>query len=367
MVTEDWYFASHRLHLAKAALSAGFRVGVLTNVSKLGPYIGHQGITLFDWTIRRRSFNPFTEFKSIRQLVSTYRRFKPDIVHHVALKPVIYGALAARLANVSRRVQALGGLGFVFTSRRFSARLLLPVIKWLYAIALAGERTRLIVQNKDDKRLLTRAGVIEPNRIRLIRGAGVATAEFIPRDEPSDPPIVMLPSRLLWDKGVGDFVQVAKIVNAKNRTIRFVLVGDPDEENPSSVPIEKVKAWCRGGVVEWWGRQDDMPSVLSKAHIVCLPSYREGLPKVLLEAASCARPIVTYDVPGCREVVQHNKNGLLVPFQGIERFAEAVQQLIPDREMRQRMGKAGREMVLKNFSQEMIANQTLEVYRELLH
>lgn len=367
VVTEDWYFMSHRLHLAQAAMAAGFSVGVVTRVSTLGRTIENFGITLFNWRIRRRSYNPFAELRAIGQLIAVYRRFKPDIVHHVALKPVIYGALAGSLAHVDRMVQALGGLGFVFTSRRLSARILRPVVKTLYSAALAGKNTRLIIQNRDDAHLLTRAGVIHRDRIRLIRGSGVDTDVFAPSDELAGPPMVMLPSRLLWDKGIGDFVRVAKIVKAASSACRFVLVGDPDDENPSSVPVERVKAWCREGIVEWWGRREDMPTVLPRAHIICLPSYREGLPKVLLEAASCARPIVTYDVPGCREAVKHGRNGFLVPFQRIDRFAETVQQLLADCDLRRRMGKAGRERVLENFSQEMVASQTLEVYRELLH
>jgi glycosyltransferase involved in cell wall biosynthesis len=366
VVTEDWYFVSHRLHLAEAAKAAGYHVGLMTRVSRHKEVIEQSGIELFDWRIRRRSFNPLNEFDAIRQLVSTYRRFKPRIVHHVALKPVIYGAMAARMAGVECIVQALGGLGFVFSSNRLSARSILPVIKRLYSAALAGRRTRLILQNPDDCNLLINAGVIAHDRIRLIRGSGVDTGWFSPKEEDAGLPIVMLPSRLLWDKGVGDFVEIARRFRQEGKEARFVLVGDPDDENPSSVPIETIRSWCREGIVEWWGRREDMPFIISQSHVVCLPSYREGLPKSLLEAASCARPIVTYDVPGCREVVNHGENGLLVPLHNIDMLAGAVRSLVDSQTMRRRMGVAGRELVLRFFSAEMVAEQTLEIYQELM-
>jgi glycosyltransferase involved in cell wall biosynthesis len=366
IVTEDWYFVSHRLHIALAARKAGFEVGVVTRISRHRDLIERYGIEIFDWQINRRSFNLLNEMVSIRQLIEAYRRFRPSIVHHVALKPVIYGALAAKLTGVRRVVQALGGLGFIFLSERHWARALRPVVYLLLSAALSGSHTRLILQNPDDRDKMLHMGVISPNRINLIRGAGVDTTRFVPLAENGNPPIIMLPARLLWDKGVGEFVEAARCFKQRGTNARFVLIGEPDEGNPASVPLTTIHSWCADGTVEWWGQCDDMPTILSQAHVVCLPSHGEGLPKSLLEAASCARPIVTYDVPGCREVVIDGKNGFLVPFKNLDKLVEAIDTLLMDSSLRACMGVAGREMILDAFSQEEISRQTLELYHQLL-
>lgn len=367
VVTEDWYFVSHRLHLAVAAIEAGYHVGLVTRISRHRELIKRCGIELFDWQISRRSHNLLREFHTIRRLIEVFRVFRPDVVHNVAIKPVLYGALAARLIGINKVVHALGGLGFVFSSSRLSAYLLRPFIKMLFLAALAGKSTRLILQNPDDRQLLLHAGVIPAERICLIRGAGVDTVRFAPSKEPAGALIIMLPARLLWDKGIGDFVQTAERFRRQGINARFVLVGGPDEDNPASVPKKQIRSWCSEGLVEWWGHRDDMPNVLSQAHVICLPtSYGEGLPKSLLEAASCARPIVTYDVPGCREVVRDGQNGFLVPLKNIDKLGEALLRLLGDPKLRRRMGANGRNLVLNEFSQEKVARETIDLYRGLL-
>jgi glycosyltransferase involved in cell wall biosynthesis len=366
VVSEDWYFVSHRLNLARAAIRAGYEVGLITRVSSQRDIIESTGITVIDWNIIRRSGHPWQEIKSLVDLWQGIRFFQPDLVHAVAVKPVVYAALACRFSGVKARVAALGGLGFIFSSSKKSARFLRPLIVSLFRFALAGKKSLLILQNPDDSTLLLSAGVVSKKQIRLIRGAGVDIEAFAPAQAPRKNQMIILPARMLWDKGVGEFVEAARHIRAQRTDVRFVLVGTFDEQNPESVPFEQLSKWNEEGVVEWWGRMDNMPEVYRQSSIVCLPSYREGLPKSLLEAASCGLPIVTYDVPGCREVVQDKVNGFLVPLRDTQRMVESLLELIDNPDVCARMGMAGREMVVKEFSQEMIADQTMKVWEEIL-
>ena len=367
VVSEDWYFLSHRLPLAKVALQSGYEVGLISRFSTKRDIIESAGIKVIDWKISRRSSNPLQEIFTLCDLWRGIRSFRPDIVHAVALKPVIYSAIVCLLSGIRARVSALGGLGFVFSSSKKTANFLRPFILFLFKFALSGKKSFLILQNPDDAEILTTAGVISESHIRMIRGAGVDTQSFFPAQNIPDKPLVILPARMLWAKGIGEFVNVARRVRIQRPDARFVLVGAPDDENLESVSVEQLENWVRDGVVEWWGRCENMPDVYRQATIACLPtSYGEGLPKALLEAASCEIPIVTYDVPGCREVVEDGINGFLVPLKNEERLFAALMKLIEDPDLCKRMGAAGRKMVLDHFSQEQVAEETMRVWDELL-
>lgn len=365
-ITEDWYFCSHRLPLALAAQDAGYDVAVVTHVNEYGEAIRRAGIRLISLNLSRRGMSLLPELAVVARLTALYRKEKPDIVHHVAMKPVLYGSLAARLSGVPYVVNALAGMGYVFTSGQLMARLLRPAIGRAFRVLLNSKRSCLILQNKDDRDVFIRKRFINGDRIRLIRGSGVDTAVFPPIPEPAGIPIVILASRMLRDKGIIEFVEAARQLKARGVDARFVLVGDTDLHNPTAIQKEQLTAWQEEGVVEWWGRCDDMPMVLAQAHIVCLPSYREGLPKVLLEAASCGRPIVTTDTNGCREIVRNGENGLLVPVRSTVELANAIQSLIENKELRQKMGIRGREIVVSEFAIEKVVAETLAVYRDLL-
>lgn len=366
LVTEDGYFVSHRLNLAKAAIASGYRVALLTRVARHRGVIEASGVEVFDWSIKRGSINPWAELRALKGVFAALRHFRPDLMHAVALKPVLYAAIAGRLTGIEARVFALGGVGFIFSSQKFLALLLRPLLVLAFRWVLGGEHSRLILQNPDDLRTLLAARMFDARHIRLIRGAGVDTGVFSPRDEAPGIPLVVLPARMLWDKGVGEFVASARALRAKGIAARFVLVGEPDTHNPECVPIPQIEAWVAEGVVEWWGHRDDMPEILSQAAVVCFPSYREGLPKALLEAASCARPIVAFDVPGCREVVVDGVNGFLVPFNDVLALAVALEKLLGDADLRRRMGDAGRDLVMREFSQEKVATGTMRVWLEAL-
>ena len=365
-VTEDWYFWSHRLALAQEAKRRGYEVLVATRIDQYGDRIREQGFRVVPLNIQRRSTNFWSELSAVLEITNIYRREKPDIVHHVAMKPVLYGSIAARIARVRHVVNALAGLGYVFTSRQLKARCLRSIIRIFFRLLLNHRRSRLILQNIDDRALFVKANLVSEDKICLIRGSGVDVNIFSPSSEHGGIPVVVLVSRMLWDKGVKEFVAAAELLKKRQMKARFVLVGDRDSHNPSSVPEKMLQDWSRVGIVEWWGKKENISEVFSQATIACLPSYREGLPKVLLEAAACGLPIVTTDAPGCRDVVRHEDNGLLVPVRSTIELADALERLIEDPQLCREMGARGREIVVKEFAVEKVVAETMALYEELL-
>jgi glycosyltransferase involved in cell wall biosynthesis len=366
LVTEDWYFVSHRLELARAAVAAGYRVVVATRVSRQGAAIRDAGCELRPLGWRRAGNSPWSHLAALRELVHLYRDLRPDLVHHVALKPVIFGAWAAWRAGVAWRVDALAGLGFVFSSTTPRARLLRPLVRLLLRRALAGDGERTIVQNRGDWEVLVEGGIVPPQRVRLIRGAGVALSDYPPGPQRADPPMVVLVARLLWEKGIGEFVAAADELRAAGVLARFVLVGDPDPDNPSSIPDDQIQRWRDSGVVECWGHRPDVPGILAAASIFCLPTrYGEGIPRSLLEAGAAGLALVATDSPGCREVIQDGVNGLLVPPGDGPALVAALRRLLDAPAERSRFGAAARETIAREFTLDRVISETLAVYREL--
>lgn len=366
VVTEDWYFVSHRLPLALGAMKAGMDVAVATNVAEHGELIKGMGIELHPWRIKRGSTHLWFEFQALCSLAKIYRRVNPDVVHQVAIKPVIYGSLAAKFARRPKLVNALGGMGSLFTAREGQRSLLRSLVLAGFRALLSTRGSALILQNPDDRDLLIKACCLRESAIHLIRGAGVDTKTFAVEPEPDGVPVVVLPARMLADKGIFEYVAAARELKAQGIKARFLLVGGNDECNPANISVEKLQAWVSEGVVEWLGRRNDMPAILAASTIVCLPSYREGLPKALLEAAACGRPIITTDVPGCREVVHHGENGLLVPARDAKALSAAIAGLLENSDLRLEMGRKSRQMALSHFSEESVVRDTLDVYLHLL-
>lgn len=365
-VTEDWYFCSHRMDIAVAAIDAGYSVSLVTRVSSYAEVIKDKGIKLISIKLSRRSRNPIRELITITLLVRIFYRESPDLVHNVAIKPIIYGSIAACITRVPAVVNALGGLGYIFISRKPIVKVLRFAVGIIYRLTLNARRAITIVQNQDDFNLLRSAKIVREDKTVLIKGSGVDLEIFMPSELPGEIPIIILPGRILWDKGVGEFVQAARCLKKKGVSARFVLVGDIDPDNPASVDKDAVEGWVDEGVVEWWGRRDDMVDVYRSVNIVCLPSYREGLPKVLIEAAASARPIVTTDVPGCREVVVSGENGFLVSPRNSKALAEALEALAGNRELQKKMGDRGREKAVREFSIKQVVDKTLNIYRKQL-
>jgi len=366
LVTEDWYFCSHRLPLGIAARSRGYDVTVATRVRRHAETIRDAGLKLIPLQWSRHGHNPLEELGALREILSVYRRERPDIAHHIAVKPVLYGSIAARLTGTQAVVNAIAGLGYLESSTDVRARILGPIVQTGYQLLLNRPNSRLIVQNPDDSRALVERGIIDAGRVALIRGSGVDLSRFAPAREPDGMPIVVLPARLLRDKGVMEFVEAAATLRAEGLSARFALVGDPDPEHPGAISTADLERWQKQGAVECWGWREDMVEVFQHCHLVCLPSYREGLPKALLEAAACARAIVTCDVPGCREVVHDGDNGLLVPPRDSTALAAALKRLLQDDALRIRMGQRGRERAVGEFSIERVVADTLSVYQGCL-
>ena len=364
LVTEDWYFVSHRLALAKAAQAAGYDVSVVTRVARHGDMIRDAGFELVAMPFDRSGLDPIKETKTLAALIQIYRRIRPDVVHHVAMKPVLYGSVAARATGVPRVINALMGLGYVFTSDNRRARILKPAVRAALKAALTGKSTHVIVQNEDDRTLFSAEGLVRPQQLHLIRGSGVDLAAYPETPPPKGRPRIVLPARVLRDKGVVEFVEAARILKASGVDAEFVLAGAPDPVNPASLSEREIVAWVDEGLITYLGWRDDMAAVIASATIVCLPSYREGLPKALLEAAAMARPIVATDVPGCREIVRDGENGVLVPARDSAAMAGALQRLIDDPDLCRRLGTTGRRMVEDAFSLDHVIAQTLAVYRQ---
>lgn len=361
-ITEDYYVVSHRLPLAVAAQAEGYDVAIVTRERNSGDLIRRAGLRVIPFENARGSLNPFADIRTIARLIAVYRRERPAIVHHVAMKPVLYGSVAAKLVPGARVVNAIAGMGWLFTAGEGRARWLQPVVRQaLKRLAAAG---LTIVQNQDDAAMLVELGM-QASRIRLIPGVGVDLDLFRPSPPPSGPPTVVMPARLLRDKGVGEFVEAARLLRSRGVDARFVIAGEPDPLNPASVTLADVRAWTSEGLIEHPGFVADMPGLLARSHIVCLPSYREGLPKSLIEAAAAGRAIVTTDVPGCREAVRDGYNGFLVPPRSATELATALERLIGDPALRDEMGRHGRLVAERRFGQDAIIRQTLALYDEL--
>jgi glycosyltransferase involved in cell wall biosynthesis len=363
LVTEDWYFVSHRLALAAEAKNAGYDVSVATRELKHGGKIRELGVRVIPFQMSRRGGNPVSE---ILRLIKLFKKERPDIVHLVALKPVIYGGIACRIVGVPHSIGAVAGLGWLFTNSGRLQRWIQPIFRKILALLLSSPRFTTIVQNPDDFQFLL-AGGVHKDRIQMVRGSGVDVNVYTPANASPPPPLtVILVARMLWDKGIGEFVEAARILKPQFDGVRFVLVGDPDPANPAAIPISKLNEWNGQNGIEWLGRQDEVGSFLQQAHIACLPSYREGLPKSLLEALAVGLPVVTTDAPGCREVVRPGFNGLLVPVKDSGALARALAQLLSDEKLRAQMGENSRQLAISDFSESIINRQVLDLYRKVL-
>ena len=363
----EWYLYNFRRSLAMTLRDAGHEVLL---VSPPGPYGEKLQALGFRWLpapMQRLSLNPLRELALLWWLYRLLRSEKVDLVHGFTIKCVVYGALAARLAGVSARVSAVAGMGYVFISVSAKARLLRPLVRLLMRAALDGSNARLILQNPDDVTLFKQARLMQPQRIRLIPGSGVDCQRFVPAATRGERPFtVVLPARLLWDKGVAEYVEAAQILRAEGRDIIFQLAGEPDAGNPAAVPVTTVQDWVAAGLVQWLGHVSDMPGLFQSVDAVILPSYREGLPKGLIEAGACGLPLVTTDVPGCREVVEDGVSGLLVPMKDAAALAVAIARLQDDSDLCAQLGQAARAKALSEFDEKIVIARTLEVYRELL-
>ena len=340
LVTEDWYFLSHRLPIARAVREAGGTVVVATRTGKKADQIRAEGFRVCPLAIDRSSLNPLTDLKTLRALIRLYRDVRPDLVHHVAIKPMLYGSIAAAWTGVPAVVNAVTGLGFLFVSRGPVAAVVRPLLKRAYRALFNRPTSRLILQNEDDRAFFVAEVGVPPDRTALIRGSGVDTVHFHVTAEPDGMPVAVCVSRMLRFKGIGDLVEAARILKARNAPLMVRLVG-PTDDNPASFPASTLRAWQEEGVVEVAGPTEDVARAYADAHIAVLPSHGgEGVPKSLLEGAACGRPVVATDVPGCRDICRDGETGLLVPVHEPAALADALERLARDAALRRRLGTA---------------------------
>jgi glycosyltransferase involved in cell wall biosynthesis len=366
LLTEDWFFCSHFIERAVATQAAGYETVIVARERDHGQRIRAAGLRFIGMEFDRRSMNPVTELRQFLQIVALYRRERPDLVHQVSPKPILYGTAAALLTGVPAIVNAPVGMGYIFSSKDWRARFLRPFVRVAYRCLANPRRSRVVFENVDDLGSFVRGGTVRASDAVLIRGAGVDINQFRPVVRNNPIPVIALVARMLRDKGVYEYVDAAHRLHQEGVAARFFLVGAPDPMNPTSIPLETLEAWSGRKGVEWLGWCDDVPRLLEKIDVMCLPSYREGLPKSLIEAAACGVAIVTTDTPGCREVVQHGDNGLLVPVGDSRQLAEALKKLIQDPELRQQMGVRGAEIAAEEFSSDRVIAETLGLYKQLL-
>ncbi|PSL12937.1 glycosyltransferase involved in cell wall biosynthesis [Marinobacterium halophilum] len=366
MVNAPEFFLSHRLPLALAAQKFGYEVHVATangpDVEKVREY------GFFHYTIpfARSGQNPIRELKTILFLTRLFRAVKPDLVHLITIKPVLYGGISARIVGIKSVVAAVSGLGTVFLASSIAAKLRRWLVTFLYSTAFKQKRLTVIFQNPDDRDTLLELGVVRSTETFMIRGSGVDLADYPYVPEPVGTPVVVMAARLLKDKGTLDYIEASRLLHQRGTDLKMRLIGSPDPGNPTTVTQHELDAWACEGTVELLGYRKDIADQYAAANVVCLPSYREGLPKSLIEAAACGRAVVTTDVPGCRDAIIPDVTGLLVPIRNASLLADAIQKLVEEPELRERMGRAGRRLAEDAFTIENIVAQHMSIYQEHL-
>ena len=370
VVNVDWFFLSHRLLLAQEALSRGFEVHIATEITESSVRLEGFGFKVHPVKLNRSNLDLIGLFIYFIKLMKVFKSISPDLVHLVTIKPVLIGGLAARISKIPSVLYAISGLGSVFIARDLFSRFLRIFISSLYRISLNHNHSVVVLQNKSDQKLISSIAKIPCERTVIIKGSGVDLSLFKFSNIPSDRSIVMFPARLLKDKGIYEFIAAAKTISSKYKSNelspRFILVGKIDSQNKTSVKDYEVKNWVDEDIVEYWGFKDEMHTVLPKASLVVLPSYREGLPKVLLEAAACGRPIITTDVPGCRDAIVEESTGIIIPARNYLELIHAIERLFLDHKLQDNFGLAGRRLAEENFDVDLIIKDHFRVYSSLL-
>jgi glycosyltransferase involved in cell wall biosynthesis len=360
-------FLRYRISLACKLREVGFDVHIALPQDDGVEDILRQGFPVHSFFLQRKSTRPSNELRSCVSLLSLYRQLRPKLVHHLCLKPTLYGGISARICGVPASVSTLTGLGYPFTAGTLKMRLLQPIIAMGLRYCFRHQNHLVIFQNGYDRDRLLASGIVPGDRAVLINGSGVDLSSFTPKPEPHGPPVVLMACRMLWEKGVAEFVAAARALRLRGIRARFVLVGEPDDGHPSAIPVPTLKQWRAAGDVEWLGWRDDMAIVIAQSHIVCLPSYYgEGIPRILVEAAASGRPIIGTDFSGCREIIRHGQNGLVVPPHDVEALEGAIAQLIENAPLRAAMGTCGREIAAGRFSIDTVINANLAVYSSVL-
>jgi glycosyltransferase involved in cell wall biosynthesis len=366
----DWYLYNFRLSTALELKARGHEIVMLSPPGEFGKRFAAHGLRWETVAMNRASLNPLREAVTLREIVRVLKRERPDLLHSFTVKCAVYGALAARLSNVPAVVNAVAGMGYVFTSDKLKARALRPIVKLLMRGTLASGHSRLILQNPDDADAFVQSHMVPLWQIRVIRSSGVNTTRFFPRpgNATKQPLRVLLAARLLWEKGVGEFVDASRQLKREGRDIEFLIAGMPDPGNPRSVTQAEAERWANEGWVTWLGHVEDMPALMRSVDVMALPSYyREGVPKSLIEGAASGLALVTTDLPGCREVVtEHGIDGLRVEPRNAGALAARLALLDDDRQLLRTLGARARETAMTHFDERRVIQETINVYDELL-
>ena len=368
LVQTDWFFRSHRLPIAQAAMQQGYHVALACKVTRHAQELSSLGIEVYPLRfIGGQKLNPLREALSLIEIFLLYWKLRPDIVHHVSLRPVLLGSLAARFCSIKAVVHAVTGLGYLFHGTGGAVSAVRKLVVAALRFGLDHPSTSVIFQNRDDLAEFQEAGLLDESNAVLIPGSGVDLKAYHHRESHNDPPVILFGARMLREKGAAELVEAGRILRERNVPHHIQLCGEPDLGNPGAVAREELQKWHNEGAVEWLGHRDDMPDLLAQADIACLPSYyREGIPKFLIEATAASLPIVTTDMPGCRETVPNNKNGILVPPKDVNALANALERLLLDRELRINMGKESRKLAEETFAVEKVVERHIRIYEELL-
>ena len=366
VVNVDWFFLSHRLPIALGAIQAGYEVHVATCLTNSKERLEAYGFVVHPLQLDRSNAGPVAIFNLFVDFLRLFRSLRPNVLHLVTIKPVLVGGLAARLTPVGGVVYAISGLGHVFVGDNWSGKLRRALVGVWYRLVLGARNIRVVFQNSDDLQTIQSYAKIAPSKSVLIPGSGVDLTEYKHTQLPDGVPIVLMVARLLTTKGVNEFVQAAQQLHVAGVNARFCLVGDPDPGNPASVSSATLEDWKQQGVVEVLGHRTDISSLMAQAHMVLLPSYREGLPKVLIEAAACGRAVVTTDVSGCRDAIVPGVTGILVPPKNSKALACAIKRLIDDPAICAEMGLAGRQYAENAFDIQSVVKTHLDIYNELV-
>lgn len=361
----DWFW-SHRLPLAQGAQKAGWNVSVAVTGASKDQRLKEGGFRGLELPPSEQGFGPLTLLSIIWGVHRLMAKEKPDLVHAITLKYAFITGLAGLFHKNVKLVHTIAGLGYLFSSASKQARILRFLIGPLLKLALKRKNTQIIFQNPDDQALLIKCGFVSEAQCHLIRGSGVNISQFEAVPEPDiQPPLIIMPTRLVRDKGISVFVEAARIIKARGLEARFQIAGGVTANNPLAISQSQMEQMVANGAAEWLGKISDMPKLFADCAFVVYPSYyREGIPKVLLEACATGRPIITTDHPGCREAVDHKGNGLLVPVKDAEATADAIEFLLKDPALRKAMGEKSRQKAEAEFDVDIIVAQTLSVYNK---
>lgn len=368
LVNDLSFFISHRLQIAESAVALDYSVFV--GYGELGDckigFLKKRNIEVIYIPMDRAGMNPFKEIKSLFLIFKSFSKIKPDIVHLVTIKPYLYGGIIARMIGVKGVVSSVSGLGTLFIDKKLNAKVLRILLYPIYKYAFNHPNQIVIFQNNDDLNEFTKKKILKFSKTIIISGSGVELKNFVNLEEPFGTPVVCFAARLIKDKGVFEYISAARLIKKRGIEAKFLLAGDLDTKNPTGLNFSEVQEIKNEGLIEVLGYHNEIPDLYAKSNIICLPSYREGLPKSLIEAAAASRAVVTTDVPGCRDAILHNKTGILVPVKNAAKLAEAIIWLIQNPSKRVKMGKAGRELAEEKFQIQKVIENHLIIYSDLL-